>query len=118
SLAPQGDGLRYQPPQAGCRQPSGARFALCARAKRKPRAAAGRGLKWLWEPLTSPEAAPDSTAHVSGAMARRSQAPVFVLTAPYASAIGIAMAVGTAAAERGYRFNRRQGSGRHRDAEQ
>ena len=51
-------------------------------------------------------------------MARLSQAPVFVLTAPYASAPRIAMAVGTAAAERGYRFNRRQGSGRHRDAEQ
>ena len=28
------------------------------------------------------------------------------------------MAVGTAAAERGYRFNRRQGGGRHRNAEQ
>ena len=51
-------------------------------------------------------------------MARLSQAPVLVLTAPYASAIRIAMAVGTAAAERGYRFNRRQGGGRHRNAEQ
>jgi len=46
----------------------------------------------------SPEAAPPSTAHVDGAMARSSQAPVLVLTAPYASAIRIAMAVDTAAA--------------------
>ena len=75
-------------------------------------------MKWLCEPPASPEAAPNSTAHVSGAMARLSQAPVFVLTAPYASAPRIAMAVGTAAAERGHRFNRRQGGGRHRDAEQ
>lgn len=75
-------------------------------------------MKWLCEPLASPEAAPYSAAHVSGAMARLSQAPVFVLTAPYASAPRIAMAVGTAAAERGYRFNRRQGGGRHRNAEQ
>ena len=66
-----------------------------------------RDLKWLCEPLASPEAAPYSAAHVSGAMARLSQAPVFVLTAPYASAPPIAMAVGTAAAERGCRFNRR-----------
>ena len=51
-------------------------------------------------------------------MTRLSEAPVFVLTAPYASAIRIAMPVGTAAAERGYRFNRRQGGGRHRNAEQ
>ena len=99
------------------RQASGATFALALGLKEKPRAEAGRDLKWLRKPLASPEAAPYSTAHVSGAMARLSQAPVFVLTAPYASAIGIAMAVGTAAAERGYRFNRRQGSGRHRDAE-
>jgi hypothetical protein len=100
------------------RQASGATFALALGLKEKPRAEAGRDLKWLRKPLASPEAAPYSTAHVSGAMARRSQAPVFVLTAPYASAPRIAMAVGTAAAERGYRFNRRQGSGRHRDAEQ
>ena len=92
--------------------------SLCAlERKEKPRAEAGRDLKWLCEALASP-AAPYSTAHVSGAMARLSQAPVFVLTAPYASAPRIAMAVGTAAAERGYRFNRRQGGGRHRDAEQ
>ena len=75
-------------------------------------------MKWLRKPLASPEAAPYSTAHVSGAMARRFEAPVFVLTAPYASAPRIAMAVGSAAAERGYRFNRRQGGGRHRNAEQ
>ena len=93
--------------------------SLCAlERKEKPRAEAGRDLKWLCEALASPEAAPDSTAHVSGAMARRSQAPVFVLTAPYASAPRIAMTVGTAAAERGRRFNRQQGGGRHRDAEQ
>ena len=100
------------------RQASGATFALALGLKEKPRAEAGRDLKWLRKPLASPEAAPYSTAHVSGAMARLSQAPVFVFTAPYASAPRIAMAVGTAAAERGYRFNRRQGSGRHRDAEQ
>jgi hypothetical protein len=93
--------------------------SLCAlERKEKPRAEAGRDSKRLCEALTSPEAAPHSTAHVSGAMARLSQAPVFVLTAPYASAPRIAMAVGTAAAERGYRFNRRQGGGRHRNAEQ
>jgi hypothetical protein len=46
----------------------------------------------------SPEAAIHSTAHVSAAMARRSQAPVLILTAPYASAIRIAMVVVTAAA--------------------
>ena len=100
------------------RRASGATFAFALGLKEKPRAEAGRDLKWLCEPLTSPEAAPYSTAHVSGAMTRLSQAPVFVLTAPYASAPCIAMAVGTAAAERGYRFNRRQGGGRHRDAEQ
>jgi len=49
-------------------------------------------------PPQSPEAAPHSMAHVSGAMARSSQAPVLILTAPYASAIRIAMAVDTAAA--------------------
>lgn len=87
-----------------------AAFAFALERKEKPRAEAGRDLKWLREALASPEAAPDSTAHVSGAMARLSQAPVFVLTAPYASAPRIAMAVGTAAAERGYRFNRRQGA--------
>ena len=100
------------------RRASGATFAFALGLKEKPRAEAGRDLKWLCEPLTSPEAAPYSTAHVSGAMTRLSQAPVFVLTAPYASAPRIAMAVGTAAAERGYRFNRRQGGGRHRNAEQ
>ena len=100
------------------RRASGATFAFALRLKEKPRAEAGRDLKWLCEPLTSPEAAPYSTAHVSGAMTRLSQAPVFVLTAPYASAPRIAMAVGTAAAQRRYRFNRRQGGGRHRDAEQ
>lgn len=100
------------------RQASGATFASCARAQRKaPRRGGGR-FEAVVRTLTSPEAAPYSTAHVSGAMARRSQAPVFVLTAPYASAPRIAMAVGTAAAERGCRFNRRQGGGRHRDAEQ
>src|SRR5262245_37166493 len=41
----------------------------------------------------SPEAAPPSTAHVNGAMARSSQAPALMLTAPYASAIRIAMVV-------------------------
>ena len=95
-----------------------ATFAFALGLKEKPRAEARRDLKWLCEPLASPEAAPYSAAHVSGAMARLSQAPVFVLTAPYASAPRIAMAVGTAAAERGYRFNRRQGGGRHRNAEQ
>jgi hypothetical protein len=44
------------------------------------------------------KAAPHSTAHVSGAMARPSQAPVLILTAPYASTIRIAMVVATAAA--------------------
>ena len=34
-------------------------------------------------------------AHVNGAMARSSQAPVLILTAPYASAPRIAMAVET-----------------------
>src|SRR5690349_1501345 len=47
---------------------------------------------------TLPEAAPYSTAHVNGAMARSSQAPVLILTAPYASAIRIAVAVVAAAA--------------------
>jgi hypothetical protein len=47
---------------------------------------------------TLPEAAPYSTAHVNSAMARSSQAPVLILTAPYASAIRIAMAVVAAAA--------------------
>jgi hypothetical protein len=93
------------------RQASGATFAFALGPKEKPRAEAGRDLKWLCEALASP-AAPYSTAHVSGAMARRFEAPVFVLTAPYASAPRTAMAVGTAAAERGCRFNRRQSGGR------
>jgi hypothetical protein len=100
------------------RQASGQHSRYALGLKEKPRAEAGRDSKRLCEAVTSPEAAPHSTAHVSGAMARLSQAPVFVLTAPYASAPRIAMAVGTAAAERGYRFNRRQGGGRHRNAEQ
>ena len=45
-------------------------------------------------PKASPEAAPHSTAHVYGAMARSSQAPVLILTAPYASAIRIAISAG------------------------
>jgi hypothetical protein len=91
----------------GCADRQAGQHSRCALGrKEKPRAEAGRDLKWLREPLASPEAAPYSTAHVSGAMTRLSQAPVFVLTAPYASAPRIAMAVGTAAAERGYRFNR------------
>ena len=119
SLAPQGDGLRLS--AASRWMPTAERGNIRAvrqGAKKKPRAEAGRDLKRLCEPPASPEAAPDSAAHVSGAMTRLSQAPVFVLTAPYASAPRIAMAVGTAAPERGYRFNRRQGGGRHCNAEQ
>jgi hypothetical protein len=44
------------------------------------------------------QAAVHSPAHVSAAMARSSQAPVLILTAPYASTIRIAMVVATAAA--------------------
>jgi hypothetical protein len=61
----------------------------------------GCGARWgLCEPAlpSSPEAAPHSMAYISGAMARSSQAPVLILTAPYASAVRIAMVVATAAA--------------------
>jgi hypothetical protein len=68
------------------RQASGATFALCARAQRKAPRRGGASFEVAVPTLTSPEAAPYSTAHVSGAMTRLSQAPVFVLTTPYASA--------------------------------
>jgi len=68
----------------------------------------------------SPNAAVYSTAHVSAAMARRSQAPVLILTAKYALTIRIAMAIATAAAKRRCRFRgkRPQGCGCNGDSEQ
>ena len=54
---------------------------VCARAQRKAPRRGGARFEVAVRTLTSPEAAPYSTAHVSGAMTRLSQAPVFVLTA-------------------------------------
>jgi hypothetical protein len=53
-------------------------------------------------------------------MARRSQAPVLILTAKYALTIRIAMAIATAAAKRrcGFRCKRPQGGGCNGDSKQ
>src|SRR5579872_967702 len=57
-----------------------------------------RAIKSDPRPAQRSQTAPDSAADVSGGMAGMSHAPGLVLTAPYASAPRIAMAVRTAAA--------------------